>query len=1101
MACTSLRSLMIVLITLASGVTACPENCNCYRNRLTWTNTMDCSEGGFHDIPSQLHPSIGELRMDNNFIREIKPGSLAGGSYLQVLSLTTNLIERVDPQGLSGLSNLRELTFAMNRIKDISFLSGTFLPALDSLILTRNPISIIPPSVFESLPNLRDFSLNKANLQDLTDARITAQRISVSENDIWRFGRDAFARPHEVRAIVCDRCAFRHLPYMGNLTALQVITLQNNRIATIDDAAFASFQSIETLDLTGNKITQVSSFRNLPTLRRLDLTENVISHIPSDSFEDIPKFEVLNLRSNHLTSYSCPVFIRQSLLLNGNDLKEFSGANLDLTTVLIINLMNNQNLRNVTIANATSLDYLYLCDCAIQNIELTDCPNLNYVNAQTNDLRSLSAFHDLPKMHYLILKNNFIDSIGENGLDGLPELYALDLSHNRFSAIPLLPELPLLTDLDLSYNKIESLTFEFVANLPNLKELILTGNRLKTIPVFPNIPFLETLTLSENGITYIEESPFDDLPTLTRLEMTDCNLTSMASLGPIPPLHLLILNQNQIREVDVGFLSSVPNLKLLNLANNEITFLPAALPTPSVNNLNFTNNAIAVIDNFAFIQCARMSSLDISNNLVETLDFMIYISSQSLWISVNYNKVRGFPVTGIPDNVAYLSLEGNKIETISPISFAFSSRLFWLSLAQNNIKHISSHSFVGCSLLSNINLGGNPLESIAGDAFMGLTELDFLQMENIPLPTFPETLFATLPNVMYINFRNMSAVITSLLHFPKMLSLTLGNQQMNSVPNITAPGLQSLDVSHSHLTRIPTKVFTNHPYVFVLRLSYNHIANINDGDFENANKLFEVSLDNNRIVSVAPGSFGPFIAVQAMNLQGNELTHLELGLSFPNTIQDIDLSGNPWHCDCHIEELKEVLMKQRDHMDPVYCASPPELTHQTITSLDISDLGCLNDNETETSSDLDNETINDVVTETVYDIVTEMEYELMTEVIDEVVTEEVVDLVTFVFIEDPDRGIDRSGDRDEVGPSYEEDGDTGDDGDDDDGSELSEVTTIPPAVNVTIGGSEDGESEETDDWYPPCPMGLPVCSGQVYKPSIYTIMIMTFSALGASSIF
>lgn len=1086
-----LTPLTVVFLIFASGVVACPDNCQCYRDRLTWTYKMDCTQGGLGllDIPSSSNPSISEVILTNNFIKEIPSGSFSGYNNVQSLSLSSNLIERIDPDGLSGLTNLRKLTLSINKLTDISFLSGHQLPALEILSLDSNPISSIPPSVFESFTNLQILTLTDGNLQDITNARLRGQHITLSNNPIGRIGSGTFARLHEVLTFRCRRCAFRNVTHMGNMTGLHYLDLENNRITTIEEAAFDSLNSIELLHLSGNQITDVSPFRNIPKLRDLSLSWNAISHIPSDSFQNLPELDVLDLRSNRLSSFSLPLHIHQSLILSYNDLTEFNGMFLNLTSLLIINMVGNQNLQKVTIAGAASLHSLYMDNCTIQTLELIETPNLRHAFASYNDLRTLSSFHDLPELTLLKVSQNSIHYIGENGLVGLPNLNWLELSHNRLSSMPAFPNLPSLKTLDLSYNRIESLSFEYFVNLPNLEQLILTGNRLNTIPVFPNIEFLVSLILSENFITYFEDNPFEQLSSLTKLEMVDCNLTSISPLGPMASLQQLILEQNKISEFNVGFFYGLPSLQLLNLADNEITSLPVGLPIPLVNYLSISHNAISVIDKFAFVQSERLFNLDISHNMVESLDFLIYAQSQSLGVKADSNRIREFPITGILENVRYLSLAENEISFIPPHSFAFATSLYWLSLSKNQIRHISGSSFSACSYLSTLDLNGNPLESIDAEAFSGLTSLQFLRMANLPLQSFPENLFDTveLPNLGYVQIMNTSALITASLDLQYAHRVKLDHQQIIAMPNISAPRLQSISATYCLFTKIPTELFTRHPYLEVLRLSYNRIATINERDFVNAPKLLDIHLDNNRINLVAPGSFQPFVSVIFIGLQGNELTHFDFGRSNINAIQRIDLSDNPWRCDCRLESLKMVLMKYEDVSNPIHCVSPPELSSRAINSLQMSDLGCVNGNQTDAVDvDLVTETVYDFVTETVYDFVTETVDELMTEVTDVLVTEDVVEFFTFFFEESSGMDLGRGGDRDEIGPPYEHDDDDGDEDNDNGDGQGGEDLTVQPIVDFT-----NGDSDETVDWFPPCHLIQATCSCHICKaPSIFILLAL-----------
>ncbi|XP_077073890.1 platelet glycoprotein IX-like [Siphateles boraxobius] len=80
-------------------------------------------------------------------------------------------------------------------------------------------------------------------------------------------------------------------------------------------------------------------------------------------------------------------------------------------------------------------------------------------------------------------------------------------------------------------------------------------------------------------------------------------------------------------------------------------------------------------------------------------------------------------------------------------------------------------------------------------------------------------------------------------------------------------------------------------------------------------------------------------------LQNNLLTTISPGhLDMLTNLQLLNLSGNPFHCDCRILYLRQWLQRNKAVSVSPVCASPPELAHRPIDELTDADLpSCASD--------------------------------------------------------------------------------------------------------------------------------------------------------------
>lgn len=88
--------------------------------------------------------------------------------------------------------------------------------------------------------------------------------------------------------------------HLTSMPYLQKLDLQNNRIAIIEEGAFAANTELEILDLSLNQLEVVTSeiFRGLNKLERLKLNDNRIQTLEQGAFRDLSALKKLELSDN-----------------------------------------------------------------------------------------------------------------------------------------------------------------------------------------------------------------------------------------------------------------------------------------------------------------------------------------------------------------------------------------------------------------------------------------------------------------------------------------------------------------------------------------------------------------------------------------------------------------------------------------------------------------------------------------------------------------------------------------------------------------------------------------------------------------------------------
>lgn len=232
-----------------------------------------------------------------------------------------------------------------------------------------------------------------------------------------------------------------------------------------------------------------------------------------------------------------------------------------------------------------------------------------------------------------------------------------------------------------------------------------------------------------------------------------------------------------------------------------------------------------------------------------------------------------------------------------------------LFVSGNSISRISGDSFpTRLELLTELHLSGNELEYVDTMAFNNLPNLVWLDLSNNTLQHFSESAFPSDNKLQHLNLsrslHNHSTTdeLLNFLHSRNLVQLTV------------------LDLSNNDLVILPSDIFTGLSSLVSLSLQNSSIINIHNGTLR-VPPLRDLDLRNNSLKDLSSIMMAEFSLKPDLRIQ---------------------LAGNPWHCNCFIEDTLMWLKNSTQVVDVqnLTCTNPKDLRRQPLLQLEKYELKC-----------------------------------------------------------------------------------------------------------------------------------------------------------------
>ena len=626
-----------------------------------------------------------------------------------------------------------------------------------------------------------------------------------------------------------------------NLEAILSLNLNEQFIRSLKAGDFNGLTSLNTLNLSNNSISDISTLENLTSLTELYLSDNSISDI--STLSGLTQLTHLDLSSNSITDISA---------LSGMT----SMTNLHLSRNSLTDL---SALSGMTAITTLSLDYNSIIDIsALSSMSLMLSLKLNH-----NNVGDISALRSMTSMITLYLNNNNITDVSE--LSGMTSISTLSVAGNPISDFAPLrtlkaENLSLIIDINLNNNSpvftegtstTRSIP-ERTASGTNIGNPVaatdadnhtlkysLTGTDANSFSIVPETGQLQTFAALdyETKTTYtVTITVFDDNNGGDRITVT-INVTDVSESAPVFT-DGTSTTRSVVENVALGTNVGTP-VAATDAENDTLTYT-----------LSGTDAASFVIDDTSGqIQTITAIDYEVKNSYTVTVNVTDTTNmSDSITVTINVTDETESTISPAlnlrtPAVRAAIVDEALGVSNVADVTAAHLAAITKLNLNAKSLTLVQSTDFNGLTGLTGLDLGSNSLTSVS--PLSGLTQLTSLNLSSNSLTNI--SALSGLTNLTSLNLSSNS--LTNISALSKLTKLTDLNLSSNSITDISAlsgmTSMNTLDLRNTSITNVSAMSgMTSLSSVYIAGTSISDYAPLQTLLAANPNLVIDLKINN-----------------------------------------------------------------------------------------------------------------------------------------------------------------------------------------------------------------------------------------------------------------
>ena len=622
--------------------------------------------------------------------------------------------------------------------------------------------------------------------------------------------------------------------------------------------------------------------------------------------------------------------------------------------------------------------------------------NLIYIDIGETDIQKIegSPFIDLKAAQTLIVWYTYLRHLAPTSFRGLFNLLKLDLGSNFLRSLPkgIFVDLNQLQVLDIQNNNLMEIPSHAIAPLSSLQILDMKYNDLFTLYVgegFKNLTSLREMYVRSKNLNSSKYSASNKKDNFDQSHVVLANDTfqNLANL-PLERLTFIFDDvQNVTVEVESGILEPLGNLSHLTVFyefENAMSSLRANLESLDI--LISPDDMKLTKASLDYINCkTSLKHLDLSFALIDGIYNAAFAEFSNLRIlnltgviySMQHFSNGAFQ--GL-HNLEELYLANNQINTLPVDAFQafYNGSLKILDLSYNALTGEFPYydSFNSVSSITHLNLSHNPIESV-GKWIHALKNLQELKMNTVTSLLRIDFLDWTVPLTTLRNFCFCWPDLRTTLEFDDSFSLSQkapGLQKLSLVGSyvyelkmiiglqdlryldayksfkkfkkfemlwgkqLYFPNLKTLKLANNNIKTVNRmNLNTTTPVIKILVLKYNKIKTLEGTSLDTLPYLTYLDMTDNDLQTVSSVSNLPHII--HLLLPFNSISEISIAFveNLNNTVEFLDVSGNPFTCTCAIEPFRKwILSDNQVYLEPnaqYRCKTPEKLSEKSITEI------------------------------------------------------------------------------------------------------------------------------------------------------------------------